>query len=140
MNRVMLIGDVIGCTGMYEGGTVPVFKFSLATSEPTQKGSIIKEFHNVVAFGAIANGCLGIKVSDKVSVDGKIKSQQYTDKTGVQKRITQIIANAVDLLCVGGGQAQASAPAPAPANNTPPPPPPPVLGEGEVLDDDDIPF
>jgi single-strand DNA-binding protein len=39
---------------------------------------------------------------DKVYIEGKIKTRTYDDKNGVRKRITEIIADNMELL--GGGR------------------------------------
>jgi single-strand DNA-binding protein len=103
INKVILVGNV---------GKDPVVKyfdkgvakasFPLATSESynNQQGETITstEWHNIVVWRALAEVAeKTIKKGAQVYVVGKIKTRTYVDKDGVNKYITEILA---DLLLV----------------------------------------
>jgi single-strand DNA-binding protein len=57
------------------------------------------EWHRVVAFGKLAEivGKYCVKGS-QVYVSGRMKTEKYTDKEGVEKYVTKIIADRLQLL------------------------------------------
>jgi single-strand DNA-binding protein len=102
-------------------GGKSITSFSIATSRPNRDadGKIIKdktgytvtddEWHRITCF----NG-LGKTVADfckkgmKVMVRGRIHYGKYTDKEGVERYTTEIIADQVDFLTRPKGQDQAN--------------------------------
>jgi single-strand DNA-binding protein len=104
INKVILVGNV---------GKDPVIRyfdkgvakatFPLATSESytNQQGETITttEWHNIVIWRALAEVAeKTVKKGAQVYVVGKIKTRSYVDKDGVNKYITEIIADALLLL------------------------------------------
>ena len=105
------------------------------TGEQTEK----TEWHRISFFGKLAE-IVGqyLKKGSSVYVEGRLQTRKYTDKDGVEKYATEIVAENMQMLggrADGGGQ---SAPAPqqrpAPAATRPGPRPAPSFP------DDDIPF
>jgi len=104
INKVILVGNV---------GKDPVIRyfdkgvakatFPLATSETytNQQGETITstEWHNIVLWRALAEVAeKTIKKGSQVYIVGKIKTRSYVDKDGVNKYITEILADAMLLL------------------------------------------
>jgi len=104
INKVTLIGYVgqDPDTRTLENGT-PVGRFSIATSDSfkDKEGNWQNqtEWHNVVVWRDLAERAqTQIKKGSLVFVDGKISSRKYTDKDGVEKNLTDIVANTFRLL------------------------------------------
>ena len=104
INKVILVGNV---------GKDPVIRyfdkgvakatFPLATSETytNQQGETITstEWHNIVLWRALAEVAeKTIKKGSQVYIIGKIKTRSYVDKDGVNKYITEILADTLLLL------------------------------------------
>lgn len=110
-----------------------VCNFSIAISEKYKDKTSgeqkeVTEWVNIVMFGKlaeIAGEYLG--KGSKVYVEGKLKTEKYTDKNGVEKYTTKVVAEKMDMLSnKGEGK---------PATSRPSAPPMP-----DDLPDDDIPF
>lgn len=82
------------------------------------------EWHSVVVWGQQAENCgRYLKKGSGVSVNGRIKTREYTDRDGATRRTTEVIANRVEF----GERAPAPAAQPAwPAQATQPTQPPPA--------------
>jgi single-strand DNA-binding protein len=104
INKVILVGNV---------GKDPVIRyfdkgvakatFPLATSETytNQQGETITstEWHNIVLWRALAEVAeKTVKKGSQVYIVGKIKTRSYVDKDGVNKYITEILADTFLLL------------------------------------------
>jgi single-strand DNA-binding protein len=104
INKVILVGNV---------GKDPVIRyfdkgvakatFPLATSETytNQQGETITstEWHNIVLWRSLAEVAeKTVKKGAQVYIIGKIKTRSYVDKDGVNKYITEILADALLLL------------------------------------------
>ena len=110
LNKVMLIGNLGRDPEVrYVMQDVPVAAFTVATTEKGYRlanGTEVPdqtEWHNVVLWRGLAKIAEQyLHKGDKVYIEGKIKTRTYDDKNGVQKRITEIIADNMELL--GGGR------------------------------------
>lgn len=104
INKVILVGNV---------GKDPVIRyfdkgvakatFPLATSETytNQQGETITstEWHNIVLWRALAEVAeKTVKKGSQIYIIGKIKTRSYVDKDGVNKYITEILADTLLLL------------------------------------------
>jgi len=104
LNRVTLIGRLgkdPEIRTFSEG--VKKASFSIATSEKYRdKNGELKEetqWHNIVAFRMLADRSESyLKKGMQVYIEGKLTSRSYTDKDGVEKRITEIVANNLMIL------------------------------------------
>ena len=111
INKVILVGNV---------GKDPVIRyfdkgvakatFPLATSESytNQQGETITstEWHNIVLWRALAEVAeKTVKKGSQVYIVGKIKTRSYVDKDGVNKYITEILADTLLVLDKKQGQA-----------------------------------
>ena len=108
MNKVTLIGRVSKDVTYQSLANTTLAKFVVATTEQfadkTGKERLITEYHRVTAWGKIADGCRMLRNNSLVAVEGKIKTDKYTDKQGVEKYATGIQAASVEQL---EGQQQA---------------------------------
>jgi single-strand DNA-binding protein len=101
-----------------------VCNFSIAISERYKdkaSGDMkeITEWVNIVMFGKLAE-IAGeyLKKGSKVYVEGKLKTEKYTDKNGVEKFSTKVVAEKMDMLSTRteGAAPSKSAPEPEPFN------------------------
>lgn len=152
INKVTLIGHLGGDPEVrnLENGTA-VGRFSLATNEnyKDKEGNwqTMTDWHNVVVWRDLADRARTmLKKGSTVYVEGKISYRKYTDKDGVEKNLTDIVANTFRLLDKRessgnyesrfpateptGRMSNADASSMTPSQDTPPPP----------ADGDDLPF
>ena len=156
VNKVNLVGNLGRDPEIrYLPSGDPVANVTIATSSKykSKTGEMVEEteWHRVTFFGKLAE-IVGqyLKKGRSVYVEGRIKTRKYTDKDGVEKYATDIIANEMQMLGSregmgepsgddeGGGYSRPAAPArPAPAAR-PAAPAKPSSGFEDM--DDDIPF
>lgn len=121
INKVILIG-VLGKDPdvKYAASGNAICSFSIATSESwIDKASGEKkestEWHSVTVFSKLAEMCGEyLSKGKKAYIEGKLKTEKYTDKTGVEKYTTKIIADKVEFLSPREAAAEAK-----PAQRTP---------------------
>jgi single-strand DNA-binding protein len=93
------------------------------------------EWHRVNFFGRLAEIAGDyLRKGSQVYVEGSLRTRKYTDKDGVERQVTELRADSLQML--GGraeGERPAKAPAPAPAASKP-------SGGGFDDIDDDIPW
>ena len=92
--------------------------FTVATTEKYKgkDGNMVAEteWHNVAVWGRLADVVdKYVTKGTQVYVEGKIKSEKYTDKEGNEKYATRILASSLQLLGKKEGASQQAAPAPA---------------------------
>lgn len=165
INKVILVGNLGADPEVrYTAGGTAIASLSVATSEQwTDKQSGQKqertEWHRVKLFGRLAE-IAGeyLKKGRQVYIEGSLRTDKYTDKQGVERYSTDIIASDLQMLGGmggegggggggyrerpqggGGGQRQQSRDdyGSAPQRQSAPPP---EMGGGNQFDDDDIPF
>lgn len=104
LNKAMLIGNL---TKDPEAKTLPsgqaVSSFSIATNRiwKDKDGSKKEqaEFHNIVAFGKIAEICNQyLKKGSKTFIEGRLQTRSWEDQNGVKKYRTEIIAENISML------------------------------------------
>ena len=138
VNKVILIGNVGSDPAIRTVGDNKVANFNLATTERF-KDREETEWHNIAVWGKQAEVVEKyVKKGSPLYIEGRIKTEKYTDKEGNDRYMVRIIASGIQLLGKRESDAPASAPAPAPAQpmrarTTPLP----VAGEPEG---DDLPF
>ncbi len=106
MNKVILIGNVGTDPNVrYLESGVCVAQIRLATTErgyTLQNGTQVPErteWHNVIFWRKLAEIVESIvHKGDKICVEGKIQSRNYTDQQGIQHHITEIMADNMDVL------------------------------------------
>ena len=86
---------------MPDGKAVSNFSIAITEKYKDKSGAQqeVTEWINVATFGRLAE-IVGeyCKKGSKVYVEGKLKTEKYTDKNGVEKVATKIIAEKVDML------------------------------------------
>lgn len=105
VNRVFIIGNLGNDPEMrYMPNGEPVANLSIATSETwndknTGEKREKTEWHRVVAYRRTAE-IIGqyTRKGSKLYVEGKLQTRKWTDNNGVDKYITEIIADSVQLL------------------------------------------
>ncbi len=167
INKVILVGNLGNDPEVrYSQGGSAITTISVATSESwkdkqTGEAQERTEWHRVKFFGRLAE-IAGeyLKKGRQVYIEGSLRTEKYTDKNGVERYSTDIIANEMQMLGGGpgaeggmggggggysrgagggGGRAErgpARGPQAAPARGGAAPAPAP----GDHFDDDDIPF
>ena len=104
INKVILVGNVgKDPVVRYFDKGVAKATFPLATSETytNQQGETITstEWHNIVLWRSLAEVAeKTVKKGAQVYIIGKIKTRSYVDKDGVNKYITEILADTLLLL------------------------------------------
>src|SRR5450759_1030565 len=104
VNKVILVGNLGRDPEIrYLPSGDPVANITIATSSKykSKTGEMVEEteWHRVTFFGKLAE-IVGqyLKKGRSVYVEGRIKTRKYTDKDGVEKYATDIIANEMQML------------------------------------------
>ncbi len=104
VNKATLIGRVGKDPDIrYTTGGDAVASFSLATSESWKDKAGEKqektEWHNITAWRKLAE-IIGeyVKKGDLLYIEGKITTEKYTDKEGIEKYSTKIVAHEMKML------------------------------------------
>jgi single-strand DNA-binding protein len=160
VNKVILIGNLgADPETRYSASGTALCSVSLATSESwkdkqTGESQERTEWHRVKFFGRLAE-IAGeyLKKGRQVYIEGSIRSSKYTDKEGIERWSTDIIANEMQMLGgqgEGGGRGEGGGefrprqtqghPAGAPAAGGPRPAAVPPAQDHAGFEDDDIPF
>ena len=164
VNKVILVGNLGRDPEIrYLPSGDPVANITIATSSKykSKTGEMVEEteWHRVTFFGKLAE-IVGqyLKKGRSVYVEGRIKTRKYTDKDGIEKYATDIIANEMQMLGgregMGGpsdddegasGGYSRPAPASRPAASAPAARPAPAPAQAKPSSgfddmDDDIPF
>ncbi|MEP6899879.1 MAG: single-stranded DNA-binding protein, partial [Rhodanobacter sp.] len=120
INKVILVGNLGADPEMrHTGGGTAVTTINIATSESwTDKQSGEKqertEWHRVKLFGRLAEIAGDyLKKGRQVYIEGSLRTDKYTDKQGVERYSTDVIASEMQMLggnegggsgAAGGGQ------------------------------------
>lgn len=146
INKVILIGNLGADPDVrYTNSGVAITTLSVATSEQwkdktTGERQERTEWHRVKLFGKLGE-IAGeyLRKGRQVYIEGSIRTEKYTDKQGIERYATDVVANTMQML--GGGESGGSQhrpasprPAPAPARTAPAAP------ASDGFEDDDIPF
>lgn len=115
VNKVILVGNLGRDAELrYTPGGAAVAKFSIATTEVwNDKGGQRQErteWHTIDLWGKQAESLSEYLVKGKqVYVEGRLQTDEYTDKEGVKRRSTKVRCDRVVLLGGGGRGASSSA-------------------------------
>jgi single-strand DNA-binding protein len=109
INKVILVGNLGNDPEVrYSQSGSTITSISLATSESwkDKNGEMQErtEWHRVKFFGRLAE-IAGeyLKKGRQVYIEGSLRTEKYTDKNGVEKYSTDIIANEMQMLGGAGG-------------------------------------
>jgi single-strand DNA-binding protein len=155
VNKVILIGNLGSDPEVrYTPSGSAVANVNLATSETwrdKQTGELQDrtEWHRIVFFNRLAE-IVGeyLRKGSKIYVEGSLRTRKWTDKNGVERHTTEIIANEMHILDSRSGGANAHQQAAEPTAQTPQAPseshPHPTETQNPAAMaeqfDDDIPF
>ncbi|KUK84291.1 MAG: Single-stranded DNA-binding protein [Microgenomates bacterium 39_6] len=110
LNKVMLIGNLTRDPNLrFTPNGTAVCSFGLATNRSwTSSDSGEKQervdFHNVVAWGKLAEICGQLlHKGDKTYVEGRIQTRDWKTEDGAERRITEIVIDNMMLLNSRGG-------------------------------------
>ena len=122
VNKVILVGRSGGDAMTRMAGDKKVATINLATSEKYKgrDGNLVEstEWHSVVLWDRLAEVAEKyVTKGTQLYIEGKIKTEKYTDKDGNEKFAVRIKADNMQLL--GGTKQQENAPASAYAKSTP---------------------
>lgn len=169
INKVIIVGNLgADPETRYTGSGTAITTLSIATTEQwtskqTGEPQSHTEWHRVKLFGKLAE-IAGeyLKKGRQVYVEGSLRTDKYTDKDGIERYTTNVIANEMQML--GGQPSEGNARSSYGHNGTssghtgrrgeqpgpqgqstygkrqPPASEPPPSPPGESFDDDDIPF
>ena len=106
LNKVLLIGNVGREPEIrYVDSNMAVARLSLATSERAytlKNGTQVPErteWHRIVAWIETAQFIEKyVHTGDKLFVEGQLRTNTYTDKNGIQRSITEVLAEKVERL------------------------------------------
>ena len=155
VNKVILVGNLgADPETRYSASGTAMCSIRIATSESwndkqTGEKQERTEWHRVKFFGKLAEiAGQYLKKGRQVYIEGSIRTDKYTDKDGIERYSTDVIANEMQMLGgqgEGGGRGEGGGFQPRPAQGRSAPAgqarssaPPPADNEG--FPDDDIPF
>lgn len=106
LNKVMLIGNVGRDPEVrYVDNNMPVARISLATSERAytlKNGTQVPErteWHRIVAWRETAQFVERyVHTGDKIFVEGQLRTRVYNDKNGMQRNVTEVLAERIERL------------------------------------------
>jgi len=104
LNKIMLIGNLGKDPEMnYTQNGTALTKFSLAVSRSYKTSSGEKrdetEWFNIVAWDKLAELCNQyLHKGSKAYIEGRLSQRKYTDKNGVERWMTEVIANDMEML------------------------------------------
>lgn len=111
INKAIILGNLgQDPTIRYTSSGAAVTSFSIATSETwkdknTGEPQERVDWHNVVFFGKLAEiAGQYLKKGSKIYIEGKLQTRKWTDKNGIDRYTTEIIANEMQML--GGNNQQ----------------------------------
>jgi single-strand DNA-binding protein len=82
----------------YTGDGLAITSFSLAVGSKV-KGVEVTEWVNIVAFGKLGEICGEyLHKGSQAYISGRMKTEKYTDKNGIEKYSTKIIAENLQML------------------------------------------
>src|SRR6478735_3392120 len=148
VNKVILVGNLgRDAEVRYTPGGAAVARFSIATTEVwNDKGGQRQErteWHNVDLWGKQAESLNEYLVKGKqVYVEGRLQTDEYTDKEGQKRKTTRVRCDKVVLLGSGAGRGGGMSRSSGEENMGMSSHPPASAQDGpeQALTDDDIPF
>jgi len=137
VNKAILVGHLGRDPEMrYTPAGLAIANFSLATSEKV-KDETRTEWHRIVAFDKLATICGDyLRKGKQIYIEGRIQTRKWTDKEGVERYTTEIVAYQMVMLGAKSDDGETRPRPSAPSS-------PPASALGQTADrqyDDDIPF
>lgn len=135
LNRTQLIGNLGADPEVrYMPDGSPTATINLATTDTwkdkaTGEKKEKTEWHRVVFFNGLAEIAIQyLKKGSQIYLEGKLRTRKWTDRAGVERYTTEIVAQEFQML---GKRADAGGAPPSQGENLP---------AGSVFDESDIPF
>lgn len=102
VNKVIILGNVGQDPEIREGNFI-VAALSIATSrkwrDKADETQSETEWHRVSAFGRLAEIISQyVRKGDPIYIEGRLRTRKYEDKQGVERWVTEIIAEQLQLL------------------------------------------
>ena len=147
VNKVIIVGNLGGDPELkHTASGTAVANFNVATSEKwkdkqTGEPQEETEWHRVVFFGRQAEVISEyMRKGKQIYIEGRNKTEKYTDKEGIERYSTKVIGNDFQMLGSNGGgdRQQSSGGQRQQGGSSPPPSAPPLAGDS--FDDDSTPF
>ena len=104
VNHVFILGNVGNDPKVSDiGDNRRAAQFSVATNERRKNSAgqpvDVTEWHNIVALGSLADvASKYVRKGSQVAVEGRIRTRDWTDKAGVRRFTTEIVASNIQLL------------------------------------------
>lgn len=102
MNQVMIIGNLTKAPDMRQtanGKNVCTFTVAVNRRFKDANGNAVTDFFSVIAWKQLAELCgRYLDKGRKCCVIGELQTRDYTDKNGVKRYVTEIIAEQVEFL------------------------------------------
>lgn len=102
MNKVFLIGNLSNnpeLTQTPNGVSVCRFSIAVGRDYANAEGNRETDFFNIVVWRGKAENCHKyLKKGNKVGIVGKIENRSYTDKDGIKRNVSDIVAEDVEFL------------------------------------------
>ena len=98
MNKVILVGRLTRDPDIRQAGETTIARFAVAVDRRyKQDGGTTADFPSCVAFGHTAK-FIGdyFKQGMKIALEGRLQTGDYTDKDGVKRFTTEVIAENVE--------------------------------------------
>lgn len=107
VNKVIIVGNLGRDPEVrFSQGGMAICKLSVAVTERVKDGDEWKdatEWFRVTLFGKQAeNAGQYLQKGRSVYVEGRLKTEKYKDKEGVEKTSTEVVANTIQFLGGGG--------------------------------------
>lgn len=102
VNKVIILGNV-GQDPEIREGNVTVAALSIATTrkwrDKAGEAQSETEWHRVSAFGRLAEIISQyVRKGDPIYIEGRLRTRKYEDKQGIERWVTEIIAEQLQLL------------------------------------------
>lgn len=110
LNQINLIGHCGADPVVRSTGGTQLAEFSIATNAKWSTGERT-DWHRVVAWGKLSDIVAQyLRKGERVFVSGSVQYSKYTDKNGVERESTKIVAR--DVLLLGSKSGSSGGPAP----------------------------
>ena len=147
VNKVILVGNLgrdLEVRFLPSGEAVANVALATSCKYKNKVGELVEEteWHRVTFFGKLAE-IVGeyLKKGRSIYIEGRLKTRKYTDKDGVEKYATDIVANEMQMLGGReGGEDQPRSQAPAQRSQPPRSAPAKQSSGFDDMDDSTIPF
>ena len=137
MNKAILIGRLTADPELTTTNSgVDVCRFSLAINRPfkSQSGETQTDFLNIVVWRAAAANCHKfLKKGSQCAVVGSIQTRSYEDNNGINRYVTELVADTVEFLGKANSSYDDAEPVSKPKSR-------PAVDDLSPIEDEELPF